>query len=233
MPQPVVQNHLLPFDGGGLSPVSYLLNRKNWGVAFDFGSIYYNDDYNLTYHASITDLGYIRWKSDVNKVEQTNDFEYRGPQGADIEDYIGDITDSIVNMYLQNRGDHDPYFYWLSPKLYLGATYKWKPKIEFGAMTKTRFFQNRLIPSATISANVKPLKFVSFTLSYSYLNNNFNNIGMGLSLRGKHTQFYLLTDNFSSGIWPLAARGFNLRFGFNIAATSVFSNDSSSITWHQ
>ena len=48
------------------------------------------------------------------------------------------------------------------------------------------------------------------------MNNSFSNVGMGLSLRGKHSQFYLVTDNLSSGIWPLAARGFNLRFGYNL-----------------
>lgn len=197
------------------SPVSYLLNRKNWGLALDFGGIYNYDDY-IKYHASITDVGYIRWKSSISKFEQTNDFEYRGAEGEDVSNYLNEIVDSLANMYLQNQGDKDPYFYWLSPKLNVGATYQWKPKISFGAMANTRLYQRRFIPSATLSANVTPLRFLSFTLSASYLNHNLNNIGMGLSLRGKHTQFYLLTDNFSSGIWPLRARGFNLRFGFNM-----------------
>lgn len=204
------------FDAGGLSPVSYLLNRKNWGLGFDVGGIYYDDVYNIKYHASITDLGYIRWKSDVNKFQQTNAFEYRGPQGTEITNYLTDIADSLANMYLQNEEDHSPYFYWLSPQIFLGATYQWKPKIGFGAMTRTRIYQKRVMPSFTLSANVKPFRFLSFTLSSSYLNNNFNNIGMGLSFRGKHSQFYLVTDNFSSGVWPLAARGFNLRFGYNM-----------------
>lgn len=203
------------FDAGAISPLSYLLNRKNWGFAFDFGSIYQYDD-NITYQASLNNIGYIRFKTDINKIEQTNDFEYTGPQGTNIDDYFGDIVDSIANTYLQNTGDKDSYIYLLSPELYLGATYLVHPKINLGIVSKTKFFQRRLIPSLTVSANTSPFKKVDFTLSYSYLNNNFNNIGMGVSFRGKHSQLYIVTDNFSSAIWPLYAQGINLRFGFNL-----------------
>ncbi|MCK4661847.1 MAG: hypothetical protein KAT68_03195 [Bacteroidales bacterium] len=196
-----------------------ILNRKNWGVAFDLGAIYKYDDY-FTYYASIIDLGFIRWRSNLNNVTQDGKFTFRGIEGEDaindINNYFTEIADTFLTEFQYDPAIKKAYFYWMPTQLYLGSTYSLNRKINFGALTKIKVFQKRILPSFTLSANTNIFRFLSTSVSYSILNNIYNNVGLGLGFRGKIAQFYIVSDNVTGMIWPLSTRSLNIRFGFNL-----------------
>jgi hypothetical protein len=82
-----------------------------------------------------------------------------------------------------------------------------------------------LRPSLTFSLNYTPVRALAASLSYTLMNNKFNQIGAGLAIGGRGAQFYIVTDNIpvrytkdvsSPLIWPYNARMFSLRFGINL-----------------
>jgi hypothetical protein len=80
-------------------------------------------------------------------------------------------------------------------------------------------------PSLTLSLNFTPFKAFAATMSYTIMNNKFDQIGTGLAFGRRGAQFYILTDNIpvrftrdasTSLIWPYNARMISLRFGVNL-----------------
>ena len=81
------------------------------------------------------------------------------------------------------------------------------------------------MPSLSLSMNYTPIPSVSASLSYTIMNNKFNQVGAGIALGHRGAQFYLITDNiilrFTKDIqsplfWPYNARMVSLRFGINL-----------------
>ena len=56
-----------------------------------------------------------------------------------------------------------------------------------------------------------------YTVSYSIINNTFNNIGAGLSARLGPVQLYLVSDNVFHMVFPANLQTTNLRVGINLA----------------
>ena len=64
-------------ETGDIDVVSFLMNGKNKGFALDLGWIHKYSE-NITFSASLLDLGFIRWKSDVNNIQISGSFDYTG-----------------------------------------------------------------------------------------------------------------------------------------------------------
>ena len=201
-----------------LNEVNYLnilMNGKNPGVAFDAGIMHnYSDQINL--YASLVDLGFIRWRSNLNNIEVKQHIEYTGVTQEEIEDgyNIENIVDSISNSW-QTNTTQKPYTTLLPVKLYGGLTYSLTNNTDLGVLSKTMFYKQRLYPSLTLSYNAKLFDFLSLTASYSYRNYTFDNIGAGISLQNKTAQFYIVSDNLLA-IRPLKVQNLNFRFGINL-----------------
>lgn len=202
---------------GDIDILNFLMNGKNKGFAIDLGWIHqYNED--ITLSASVLDLGFIRWKSDVNNVELKGSFDYSGVglgTGFDDTEYILDIRDSLFNSYEQNV-TQDKYYSWLPTQIYLGAMYQYKPKLGIGVVNRNVIYRNKLHSSLTLSANTTLWKKFSGSLSWSYLNNTYKNVGLALAWHGRGLQFHAISDNALGFFKPFDARNFNLRFGFGL-----------------
>ena len=76
--------------------------------------------------------------------------------------------------------------------------------------------KSKLHSSLTLSANTTLWNKLSASLSWSYLNNTYKNVGLGLAWHSRGLQFHMVSDNVLGIIKPLDTRNLNLRFGFGV-----------------
>ena len=200
--------------------MDYALFTGNTGFALDLG---FSKEWNseLTYFVSVEDLGYIRWKNNTHTLSLINDeqsnnegFIYRGMQ-VTVEEIVFPTIDSIIEAYDFNYSQ-EAYNTPLPWKIYGGLQYKLTSKLFAGGVLRFEKLPHRLRTSFTTTLNYRPGKISHFTLSYSHINGNFNNIGFGYSWNLGPFQWYLITDNLIGlGIFPDNSRSAAIRMGSN------------------
>jgi hypothetical protein len=186
-----------------------LFNRKNWGIAFDAGFIQRIDE-RTTVSGSILDVGFIRWRSNLNTISAEEDIIYRGVL-ADTGRVIESVLDSIPFAV-----SHDPYFTFLPLKTYLGINYELAEKLDVRALGSAVIYKTKFTPAFTLSLDYNPFGFLHLLGSYSLFYGAYNNFGAGFSIGRGPVQFYILSDNALGMIDPANARNLNLRFGLNM-----------------
>lgn len=192
-----------------VSAMQLIFNRKNWGLAFDAGFIHELNE-NITISGSVLDLGFIRWRSNLNNISANEYYTYQGVL-VDSGNVLESIIDS-VNFEFTN----DPYTTFLPVKMYLGAEYHVNEKLEARALVSAVAYRTKFSPALTLSADYNPFGHFHLIGSYSVMYRSFTNVGLGFSLGRDPIQFYMISDNVLGIIWPLATRNINLRFGLNI-----------------
>lgn len=204
----------------------FIFNR-NRGVSFDAGFIW-NSDELTEISASITDLGFISWKSNTNIFSAKGNFVFTDTDLARIQtsvnsiDLIKDLRDSVSGSLTATRGSYMT----LTPiKIFGGVTRLVSKGLRAGIMTRIEIYDLRVMPSLTLSLNYTPLPWFAGSLSYTIMNNKLNQVGAGFAFGNKIAQFYLMTDNIvtrfvkdseSSLFWPYNGRMLSLRFGVNL-----------------
>ncbi len=197
----------------------------NVGLGLDLGMHYALTD-KLTLSGSIIDLAGIRWSANAYTIRQDASYVYKG-----IEIVPGDST--MMDNFLDSleatfsfTADQNPYYTMLPVKLYVGGHYQIIDQIGIGILSRTEYYKKRLREQLTLSANFSPLKILSFSFSYSIMNNTYNNFGFGFSSRLGPFNLYMISDNIptayaveqeSNMIIPYRARVLNLRIGLNLA----------------
>jgi hypothetical protein len=77
----------------------------------------------------------------------------------------------------------------------LGAEYSLiKDTLSFGVLSSTLFANKTLYPEVTASANYSPAYWFSSSLSYSFVNGQFNSLGLGLQFKIATVNLYIATD---------------------------------------
>jgi len=201
---------------GEISPVSFLLNFKNQGLATDVGFIYKDKD--ITWSGSILDLGMIWWHDqNTNRFENEGHFAFRGATEADVDTldaYISELTSNIKDQ-TRFTNTKKGFISFLNPRIYFGGTYPIWGNIRAGAQSRIEFYPGRPIVGLTFSAMTFGRKGSSLAINYSIMNGSFMNIGIGGGWGGEYFQFFAMTDNIMLFFKPEKARNANLRFGFN------------------
>ena len=200
----------------GATPASLLLNRKNKGLAFDFGTIYdYSDD--ISFSGSLLDVGFIYWSYSPSNLLSSANFQYNG---LEYNSQTGTFTntrqllDSLQNSY-KIKSRSGSYFSALSPKLYIGGTYKLVNNVKAGLLVREQLYHGKLLNSATLSINSNYKKYLQSAVSWSYANSNFANLGLGIGAATPSFGFYVVSDNVYGLFKYKSARLLNIRFGFN------------------
>jgi hypothetical protein len=224
------------FDSGkGIFDV--ITGTKNYGLGLDIGATYDLFD-KLVVSASITDLGYIKWKRDVSNITAKSQFVFSGIDVTDVangsktfDDLTNELLDSLKDSF-EVTTTHSPYTTWLSPGLTLAGSYNLTKDISFGLLSYTRFIGKQVKESLTLSGNVNLGNSFSFSLGYSLQNHRADNLGAGLAFRAGVFQFYLISDRIpitwerikmdegSTVVAPANWNTVNLRVGMNL----VFGN---------
>ena len=207
------------FDESDFNIRDWVLNTNNMGFALDLGASYQVID-EVTVSASIINLGFIHWKQDVYNFSMDGELNFEGLDISSLligngDDTFEQLLDSITDIFAITDTRHS-YRKHLNPGLFLGGFYTVIPKLRLGALSRTYFYNENIEQALTISANTDLNRWFSATLSYSLMSNSYNNIGLGIALRGGPFQFYLISDNASAFLLPHQARIANLWFGMNI-----------------
>jgi hypothetical protein len=204
----------------------YMFNMQNLGLGLDLG-VNYRPLPELLLSASVLDIGYMKWKDELHQINFNTEFDYLGlegnpvgvPEGMTLREHL----DSLINETLDSLSSDlvfspgTAYSQRLNPKLYVGASYHITPKISFGILSRTDFLKEKIAEQITGSANLTTGRLLNFTLTYSYMQSYFSNVGAGVSLNAGPLNLYLISDNALNILfWPERTRSVNLWFGLNL-----------------
>lgn len=194
----------------------------NYGAALDFG---FSKDINsfFTCFFSVEDFGMVLWNKNANQFtlydEDSIKFEGINISNLDIEDFADVIDlDSIVAHCKEITYDSASSYKTILPtKLYAGMRYHLAKRISLGALAKFEFLPHKVRPSVTLTANFKPFKFTAATLSYSWIDGNINNLGLGFTVHPGFMQWYFVSDNLiGAALFPTNTRSVSMRVGCNL-----------------
>jgi hypothetical protein len=170
----------------------------NFGLALDLGGTYQMTE-KIALNASVIDLGYIRWKSGVKNYD-VKQFDYVF-NGVDVGKYLTDtvdvlqtLTDSVSKIF-KDEENNTAYTSGLATKFYLGGTYKLNNYFDCGVLWYNEFVRGSYRPGLVLSSTVNVKSWLTATLNYGMYARSYNNLGLGLSLRGGPIQFFIVTDN--------------------------------------
>lgn len=193
------------------------LNRKNPGIGFDLGMIHeYTDE--LTFSASLLDLGFIRWGTNLNTLSGALEFNFEGFEpdaGLTTRTNLNDIIDSLVNT-ASIELSQDPYLQILPASLIVGAEYRMKEWFSVGAVSRTTFVNGFIQPSLSFIGNVSPHEHLHASVAWSYMNHSLKHIGFSIAYTGKEMQVFLLSENVLGYFQPFDTRTLHLQFGMSL-----------------
>lgn len=214
----------------------FFSGRKNIGLGLDIGATYLLTD-RIVLSASMTDLGFIRWKKDVTNLKAKNQFVFSGLNMLDIIngtktiDEVGrNMVDSLKNAFAVSSSK-EAYTTYLPFGISVGGSYSVTQSLSVGLLSYSRVIGKQIREAVTLSANLNISNIFSTSLCYTAENHRYDNLGAGLAVRAGVTQFYLISDRIpvswnrikdknSNVIIPSNWNTFNLRLGMNL----VFGN---------
>jgi len=193
----------------------------NHGFGFDLGLDFEpSDKFKLS--ASVIDLGWIWWKENVKNFKSVNPGVEYTFEGFEISDFIrnGSFRDTVavLDTILDHFGletTYDTYTSHLNPKIYVGGLWRLTKKDDAGCLLRTDIAEERLQLSVTLNYTHRFGKFISVNANYSWINNNFYNVGFGLVARLGPVQLYALNDMIIGLINSQKANNYNFHFGIS------------------
>jgi hypothetical protein len=198
----------------------YMANFKNLGGALDFGLTYKATE-RFTIALSATDIGFIRWKQDVENYAFDGTFEF---EGIDLVDFFGangnensgfdQVLDSLKNVFDITETTM-AYRQMLPARFYASVAYDLGPRHKLGLLARGELYNGTMYPSFTFSYNVKPIHAFSLALTYSVIHWNYANLGAGFNLNLGPMQFYFVSNNMFGAIQPHVIQSASAHFGLN------------------
>ncbi|MDR1757004.1 MAG: DUF5723 family protein [Culturomica sp.] len=203
---------------------SMVLNSDNPGFALDLGAEYQFNE-RLKLHASLTDLGFIRWGGAGYRFGQDTTFDWRGADASNsgnkndanytpLEDVFEDLVDTLKNCF-RLKEQSGAYTTLLRSKMYLGASYDLHKLVSVGGLVEMTLMNKTLYPSLTASANARFHRNVSASVAYTVMPGNYVNLGVGITAKLGPVQLYAATDN-ALGANYTSAKSTSARFGVNL-----------------
>lgn len=179
--------------------IDYLLDFSNFGLGLDIGAEYSFSD-RLKISASITDLGYIKWKKDISNLQAESQFTFSGIDMLEV--YNGNMTfdslgqellDSLKNsLYLTETATQ--FTTNLPFGITVGGSYNLTKSFSVGLLSYTRIIGKQIREALTVSANLNLGNAFSTTLAYTAANGRYDNLGAGIAFRAGWFQIYILAD---------------------------------------
>ncbi len=179
--------------------IDYLFKPENIGLGLDIGAEYsFGDRFRAS--AAITDLGFIKWKRNVTNLQADSSFDFTGIDLMDI--YDRDISPDSLGMELLDSlqrsfsatTDDTPFTTYLPFGVSVGGSFNLTKSISLGVLSYTRFIGKQIKEALTLSANVNLGNAFSYTFAYTVANHRYDNLGLGMAVRGSIFQFYFLAD---------------------------------------
>ncbi len=200
--------------------IDMLFNSKNLGLGFDIGATYDITD-KLTVSAAITDIGFIKWKTDVTSLKADSRFEFTGLDMLNV--FNGTMTfDSLANQMLDSlknsftiNDTKTPFTTFLPYGITFGGNYILTKNFSVGLLSYSRIIGKQIKEAMTLSANMNIGNLLSVSLAYTAANHRYDNLGVGLAFRTGFFQFYSVFDRI-----PLTWNKINMEDGASITLPS-------------
>lgn len=199
--------------------VAYAANTGNGGFGIDLGGTYQLND-QISFAASVINLGIISWKEDAKTYTSDGTFTFSGidnenllTEGFNID--IEQLTDSIANIY-ELEEEATKYSTGLPTQAYLTGNYQLATRTTASATLYADFYQSfRKSFSLGIKQDVG--RWLQAAATYSLQSRSYNNLGLGLAITTgpKGLQLYFATDNIIALANVGSAKVINARTGFN------------------
>jgi len=180
--------------------------------------VIYEYDERTTLSASILNLGFVGWKTDVNTFVSDGTFVFTGTDSSTDfynSEYVQELRDSLQHQFLPVP-ESTSYTSRLVPEIYLGATRKLNNHLNAGAVVYNRVLRNKIQPALTLSANTYNYKMLNASVSYTAINGDYFNVGAGIGLKLGVVHLHAAADNLSGFMKMADQRNLNLRFGLSI-----------------
>lgn len=184
------------------------------GAAFDFGAEYkINDDWKVM--ASLTDLGFIRWKNNQLAATQgtvnTDDYIFNVDKDAEhsFSNEWEKLGDQLATLYeLEDKGDQGKRITMLGATMNIGGEYiaPFYRKLTFGLLNTTRINGRYSWTNFRLSANVAPAKCFSAGVNFA-VGTFGTSLGWIMSVHPKGFNLFLGMDHT---IGKLAKQGIPL-----------------------
>lgn len=187
---------------------------SGFGAAFDFGAEYkINDDWKVM--ASLTDLGFIRWKNNQLAATQgtvnTDDYIFNVDKDAEhsFSNEWEKLGDQLATLYeLEDKGDQGKRTTMLGATMNIGGEYiaPFYRKLTFGLLNTTRINGRYSWTNFRLSANVAPAKCFSAGVNFA-VGTFGTSLGWIMSVHPKGFNLFLGMDHT---IGKLAKQGIPL-----------------------
>lgn len=237
------------------SSIANLLKPSGYGAGCDLG-VTFKPLTNLTISASVIDLGFIHWRSNAQNINYKINYSFNGVGQIDSITGLNSfqplinkfsngnvLADSLIKV-LQTSSTitktFNSYSTSIPTKVNFGAEYKLEDyPLSVGLLSTTTFFNSTINEKITTSINVKPIKWLDTSLSYSLLEGQFSSIGAGIGLRTGIIYWFVAADyisfqkttialkKISSQYWdvnlaiPYNTKNCNFAFGISLVLDKV------------
>lgn len=214
----------------------FFANSRNPGFGLDIGAEYQINS-KFTVSSALTDFGFIRWKTDVTNLNGHGNVNIDGIDFVDIQNgtaTVQDLAESLndsIRSSLTFTDSFEPYTTFLPFGITLAGKYNVTDNFSVGLLSYSRIVNKQFKEALTLSGNFYLGNVLSACLAYTLSNHSYNNLGIGIGVRGGFAQFYFLVDRIpvkwqkvgtNNGNFKLPANWhtINTMFGINF----VFGN---------
>jgi hypothetical protein len=177
----------------------FLFNKKNMGLGIDIGAVY-NITSKIQVSASITDIGFINWKSDITNLKAKSTFKFSGFNITDVindnktfDEIAQDMADSLKNSF-SITNDNKPFKTSLPVGISVGGSFNLTKSISLGILSHSILSGKQVREALSLSANVNLGNSLSTSICYTAENGRFDNLGAGLAFRLGIFQIYFISD---------------------------------------
>lgn len=175
--------------------INMVNSTQNPGAALDLGFIYkLRKDFTIS--ASVVDLGFIQWHTNVNNINVNGSYKL---QGASVSNYFSNpnilqsFSDTLKQAYSYSHTT-DSYITALYGKIYLGAYYQPLRWLGLGALSRTQITNGLFDQQYTLAMNLMPSRGFNFSLSYTVVDNTYDNLGVGFYFNIGPMQLYFMSE---------------------------------------
>lgn len=218
----------------GISNIEHYLDQRVSSLVFP-GNNGFGVDLGLTYQlnekigisASVLDIGFITWKSRNLTFVSHNpgaEFTFNGLTLQNFVDMLSSLdsfgkklTDSILELVKIDSVYDVKYTTWLPARFNLGGTYSLNEHHSFNLLLNGISWDHHFFPALSVSYYYQLPRILGLMVSYNIFNNQFTNVGAGLSINAGPVQLYAVSDNLPGLIFSRKTNNFSLQFGVNIA----------------
>jgi len=178
----------------------------------------------LRFSLSLLDLGFLAYPAqDITRYSASGEVQYDGLEeigpGLDVEEAIKNTLDDMFSMFDFGKTDVEKSVgRMLNPVLNMGVEYAlWNNRFSVGLLNTTTFHHCYTENELSVVANLRPVRWFSFSLAYSFLA-GANGLGWALNFSPDVGLNLFLASNYlplsvSPQLIPLKRAHADIQFG--------------------